>query len=97
MSLLFAPYFKDAIETAERSWRRVVSRAITFGIPVPVFASSLEYFDGLRSPRLPAALIQASATTSAPTPTSAPTCPAPSTRCGLSLAVRKSLRDFLTR
>ena len=58
VSLLFAPYFKDAIETAERSWRRVVSRAITFGIPVPVFASSLEYFDGLRSPRLPAALIQ---------------------------------------
>ena len=58
VSLLFAPYFKDAIETAQRSWRRVVSRAISFGVPVPVFASSLEYFDGLRSDRLPAALIQ---------------------------------------
>ena len=58
VSLLFAPYFKDALETADRSWRRVVSRAVTFGIPVPVFASSLSYFDGLRSDRLPAALIQ---------------------------------------
>lgn len=94
VSLLFAPYFKDAIETAERSWRRVVSRAITFGIPVPVFASSLEYFDGLRSPRLPAALIQGQRDYFGATPTSAPTCPVLSTRCGLSLAVRKSLRDF---
>ena len=59
VSLLFAPYFKDALETADSSWRRVVSRAVTFGIPTPVFASSLAYFDGLRSPRLPAALIQA--------------------------------------
>lgn len=58
VSLLFAPYFKDAIETAESSWRRVVARAVRFGIPVPAFSSSLAYFDGLRSPRLPAALIQ---------------------------------------
>ena len=58
VSLLFAPYFKDAIETAQRSWRRVVSRAVAFGIPVPAFSSSLAYFDGLRSDRLPAALIQ---------------------------------------
>jgi 6-phosphogluconate dehydrogenase len=28
------------------------------GIPVPAFASSLSYFDALRSERLPAALIQ---------------------------------------
>ena len=28
------------------------------GIPVPAFASSLTYYDGLRSDRLPAALIQ---------------------------------------
>lgn len=58
VSLLFAPYFKDAIETAQSSWRRVVARAVRFGIPVPAFSSSLAYFDGLRSPRLPAALIQ---------------------------------------
>lgn len=58
VSLLFAPYFKEAIETAEASWRRVVARAAEAGLPTPVFASSLSYFDGLRSNRLPAALIQ---------------------------------------
>ena len=58
VSLLFAPYFKDAVETAQSSWRRVVARAIRFGIPMPVFSSSLAYYDALRSLRLPAALIQ---------------------------------------
>ena len=58
VSLLFAPYFKNAIETAEKSWRNVVARAALNGLPTPAFASSLSYFDGLRSKRLPAALIQ---------------------------------------
>lgn len=57
-SLLFAPYFKEAIEQSQASWRRVVARAAQYGIPTPVFASSLSYFDGLRADRLPAALIQ---------------------------------------
>ena len=58
VSLLFAPYFKNAIETAESSWRNVVAQAALNGLPTPAFASSLSYFDGLRSKRLPAALIQ---------------------------------------
>ncbi|OZG62248.1 6-phosphogluconate dehydrogenase [Bifidobacterium lemurum] len=58
VSLLFAPYFKEAIENAQAAWRRVVARAAEYGVPTPVFASSLSYFDGLRSKRLPAALIQ---------------------------------------
>lgn len=58
VSMLFAPYFKDAIENAQDSWRRVVAQAATYGIPVPAFSSSLAYYDGLRSKRLPAALIQ---------------------------------------
>ena len=57
-SLLFDPFFKAAVEGAQASWRRVVARAAEAGIPVPVFASSLAYYDGLRSKRLPAALIQ---------------------------------------
>ena len=36
----------------------MVAGAAESGIPVPGFASSLSYFDGLRSERLPAALIQ---------------------------------------
>ncbi|WP_039825390.1 NADP-dependent phosphogluconate dehydrogenase [Nocardia testacea] len=58
-SLILAPYFRNAIETAIDSWRRVVSTATLLGIPVPAFASSLSYYDALRAERLPAALTQA--------------------------------------
>ncbi|MCF8607423.1 NADP-dependent phosphogluconate dehydrogenase [Gordonia sp. HY442] len=57
-SLLLDPYFRDAVENAVDSWRRVVSTATLMGIPVPAFASSLSYYDGLRAERLPAALVQ---------------------------------------
>ncbi|ACV80841.1 NADP-dependent phosphogluconate dehydrogenase [Nakamurella multipartita] len=57
-SLLLAPYFTDAIANAQDSWRRVVAGAATAGLPTPGFAAALSYYDGLRSERLPAALIQ---------------------------------------
>lgn len=57
-SLLFDDYFTQAVEDAQASWRQVVAKAALAGIPVPAFASSLSYYDGLRSTRLPAALIQ---------------------------------------
>jgi 6-phosphogluconate dehydrogenase len=57
-SLILAPYFRDAIEDAIDSWRRVVVTAASLGIPVPAFASSLAYYDALRAERLPAALTQ---------------------------------------
>ncbi|MGB7236770.1 MAG: NADP-dependent phosphogluconate dehydrogenase [Rhodococcus sp. (in: high G+C Gram-positive bacteria)] len=57
-SLILAPYFRDAIEDAIDSWRRVVITAASLGIPVPAFASSLAYYDALRAERLPAALTQ---------------------------------------
>ena len=57
-SLLLAPYFTDAITTAQDSWRRVVAGAAQSGIPTPGFSAALSYYDGLRSERLPAALIQ---------------------------------------
>ena len=41
------------------AWREIVSAAIRAGLPVPVLASSLNYFDALASDRLPTALIQA--------------------------------------
>ncbi|WP_054812578.1 NADP-dependent phosphogluconate dehydrogenase [Nocardia arizonensis] len=58
-SLILAPYFREAVETAIDSWRRVVITATGLGIPVPAFASSLSYYDALRAERLPAALTQA--------------------------------------
>ncbi|MFI5085894.1 MAG: NADP-dependent phosphogluconate dehydrogenase [Actinomycetales bacterium] len=57
-NLLFAPAFTEAIAEALPAWRRVVATAVQLGIPVPVFSSSLAYYDGLRRPRLPAALTQ---------------------------------------
>ncbi|WP_129978243.1 NADP-dependent phosphogluconate dehydrogenase [Rhodococcus sp. Q1] len=57
-SLILAPYFRDAIEVGIDSWRRVVVTATALGIPIPAFASSLSYYDGLRADRLPAALTQ---------------------------------------
>ncbi|MBP1158979.1 6-phosphogluconate dehydrogenase [Rhodococcus sp. PvR044] len=57
-SLILAPYFRESIEAGIDSWRRVVATATLLGIPVPGFASSLSYYDGLRAERLPAALTQ---------------------------------------
>ena len=58
-SLLLDPYFKAELEVGLiDSWRRVVVVATQLGLPIPVFASSLSYYDSLRSERLPAALIQ---------------------------------------
>jgi 6-phosphogluconate dehydrogenase len=59
VSLLAAPYFRSAVETAIDCWRRVVVTATQLGIPVPGFSSALSYYDGLRTERLPAALTQA--------------------------------------
>ncbi|MEE1324009.1 MAG: NADP-dependent phosphogluconate dehydrogenase, partial [Bifidobacteriaceae bacterium] len=58
VSLLFDPYFKSALASSQNSWRRVVARAAIGAVPTPAFSSSLAYYDGLRSDRLPAALIQ---------------------------------------
>ena len=57
-SLVAAPYFAEALADCVDSWRRVVSTAVLAGIPVPGFAAALAYYDGLRTERLPAALIQ---------------------------------------
>ncbi|MDT7785658.1 MAG: 6-phosphogluconate dehydrogenase [Pseudonocardiales bacterium] len=57
-SLLVDNYFRDAVQNAEAAWRRVVVRAVESGVPTPGFVSALAYYDGLRSERLPAALVQ---------------------------------------
>jgi 6-phosphogluconate dehydrogenase len=57
-TLIAAPYFRNAIEAAVDSWRRVVVTATELGIPIPGFASALSYYDALRTERLPAALTQ---------------------------------------
>lgn len=56
--LLADSYFTGEIGKAVASWRRVVSYAALTGVPIPAFASSLAYYDGVRAERLPANLIQ---------------------------------------
>jgi 6-phosphogluconate dehydrogenase len=58
-NLLLDPFFKEAVQSAEESWRRVCAAALLNGIPVPAIASALTYYDGFRSERLPANLLQA--------------------------------------
>jgi 6-phosphogluconate dehydrogenase len=52
-------FFSSALKKAEASWRSVVAGAASAGIPAPAYSSALSYFDGMRSERLPANLIQA--------------------------------------
>jgi 6-phosphogluconate dehydrogenase len=58
-NLLLDPFFKEKVEAAQEGWRRVVSTALVNGIPVPAFTTALNYFDGYRSERLPANMLQA--------------------------------------
>lgn len=58
-NLLLDQYFKENVEAAQSGWRRVTSEALLNGIPVPAFTAALCYYDGYRSDRLPANLLQA--------------------------------------
>jgi len=58
-NLLLDPYFKGTVENAQAGWRRVVGTAIANGIPAPCLSAALTYFDGFRTARLPANLLQA--------------------------------------
>jgi 6-phosphogluconate dehydrogenase len=60
LSLLLADeYFTAEIAKCVPAWRRIVSFAARTGVSVPVFASTLSYYDAVRAERLPAALVQA--------------------------------------
>ncbi|MCB1212843.1 MAG: NADP-dependent phosphogluconate dehydrogenase, partial [Chlamydiia bacterium] len=58
-NLLFDDFFKQEIQRTVCDWRRVSSQAILWGIPTPCILSALSFFDGYRSARLPANLLQA--------------------------------------
>ena len=58
LSLLLDGYFTDAVKKSLGSWRQIVAGASLAGFPVPAFASSLSYYDGLRAERLPASVVQ---------------------------------------
>jgi 6-phosphogluconate dehydrogenase len=58
-NLLLDPFFNERIKRSQQAWRRVVSAAVIHGIWIPAFSTALSYYDGYRSARLPANLLQA--------------------------------------
>ena len=58
-NLLLDPYFKSIAEESQTAWRKVVATAVELGIPCPAISGALAYYDGYRSERLPANLLQA--------------------------------------
>jgi 6-phosphogluconate dehydrogenase len=59
VNLLLDPYFNEQIKKAQSNWRKIAALAATNGIAAPAFMSALAYYDGYRSERLPANLLQA--------------------------------------
>lgn len=58
-NLLLSDFFKEKVEAAQSGWRIVCSVAMENGIPIPAFTAALSYFDGYRTERLPANMLQA--------------------------------------
>jgi len=58
-NLMLDSFFRDALAAAQDGWRRVCAAALLNGVAIPAFASALTYYDGYRSARLPANMLQA--------------------------------------
>ena len=58
-NILLDPYFKDKLAASQKGWRNVVAQAIANGVPAPTLTAALEYYDGYRTERLPANMLQA--------------------------------------
>jgi 6-phosphogluconate dehydrogenase len=58
-NLLLDDFFSGTLNRYHESWRRGVIRAIEYGVPTPTFSTALSFYDGFRTARLPANLLQA--------------------------------------
>ncbi len=58
-NLLLNKFFSTVVNKYQSSWRKAVIQAIKIGVPTPAFSTALAFFDGYRSARLPANLLQA--------------------------------------
>jgi 6-phosphogluconate dehydrogenase len=58
-NLLLDDFFVAAMKKANAGWRKTVMLGIELEIATPTFSSALAYFDGYRSAKLPANLLQA--------------------------------------
>ena len=58
-NLLVDDFFSQTLIDYQASWRRAIIQAIEYGVPTPAFSTALSFYDGFRSARLPANLLQA--------------------------------------
>jgi 6-phosphogluconate dehydrogenase len=58
-NLLLAGFFSETLNKYQEGWRNGVIRAIKYGVPTPAFSTALSFYDGFRTARLPANLLQA--------------------------------------
>lgn len=58
-NLLLADFFVKAMKHADEGWRKAVILGIELSLPTPALSSALAYYDGYRSEKLPANLLQA--------------------------------------
>ena len=58
-NLLVTDFFSKVLNDYESSWRRGIIQAIQSGVPTPAFSTALSFYDGFRTARLPANLLQA--------------------------------------
>lgn len=58
-NLCLDPFFAQALQNAQGGWRRIMVAGVLHGIPTPALGAALAYYDGYRSGRLPANLLQA--------------------------------------
>ena len=58
-NLLLDDFFSSALNKYQASWRNAIVHAIEIGVPTPAFSTALAFYDGYRTARLPANLLQA--------------------------------------
>jgi 6-phosphogluconate dehydrogenase len=58
-NLLLDSFFFGALNQYQASWRTALVHAVQMGVPTPAFSTALAFFDGYRTARLPANLLQA--------------------------------------
>jgi 6-phosphogluconate dehydrogenase len=58
-NLLMDDFFSGILNNYHASWRRAIVQAIEYGVPTPAFSTALAFYDGFRTARLPANLLQA--------------------------------------
>ena len=58
-NLLMDDFFFGVVNKYQPSWRKAIVHAIEIGVPTPAFTTALAFYDGYRTERLPANLLQA--------------------------------------